>query len=199
MQVVSCARLFKRSWVDMAEALVRVRSQDLHHAWGYETLHGYALEELNIKRSTVDKLTGSYHAMERHVPHALEWDGVAKQMPSMEAVDYFARAVDPKPRKEGEPVPDPPDEEVVDELKSAIFEDLASPASVRRKFGEVLHPKTDDQRRRELLGRVRSTANRLESLVTHVDDLPEERVHELTECLASLRADLDGFLDSENP
>ena len=81
MKVVSVARVFKRSWVDMAESLVEVRKRRLFERWGYETLHGFALEELNIKRSTVEKLTGSYAALETHVPHVLQWDGVAQQVP----------------------------------------------------------------------------------------------------------------------
>ena len=193
MQVVSAARAFKRSWVDMAEVLVQVRSRGLHHQWGYETLHGYALEELNIKRSTVDKLTGSYHAMERHVPHALEWDGVAHAMPALDAVDYFRQAVDPKPRRDGDPVPDPPSDEVVDELKTAIFEDLVSAPSARRRFNEVLKPKSDDELRAQLLGRVRSTALRLEGLVTAVDELSADRVQQVAECMEELRADLEAL------
>lgn len=191
MQVVARARAFKRSWVDMAEALVRVRTEGLYQKWGFETLHGYALEELNIKRSTVDKLTTSFSAMERHAPHVLEWDGVAQELPTMEAVDYFARAVDPRPRREGDPVPDPPGDEVVAELKTAIFEDLAGAPALRRRFHEVLHPKSDDEQRRELFGRVRSTADRLESLVTHLPELDEDRVGEVARCMEELRADLD--------
>jgi len=198
MQVISCARAFKRSWVDMAEALVKVRSGDLYQQWGFETLHGYALEELNIKRSTAEKLTGSYHAMERHVPHVLEWDGVGQQIPTMDAVEYFARAIDPKPKKSGDPVPDPPSVEVVDDLKQAIFEDLTSAPALRRRFNDVLRPKSEEQQRQDILGRVRSTASRLESLVTHLDELDSDRVDEVTRCMAELRDDLDA-LTGENP
>lgn len=193
MNVVSQARAFKRSWVDMAEALVQVRSRRLHEKWGYETLHGYALEELNIKRTTCDKLTGSYQAIERYAPHVLDWDGVAKQVPEMEAVDYFARAVDPRPKRDGEPPPEPPEPAVVDELKQALFEDQASAPSLRRRFGEVLNPRSDDEHRRMLLQRVRSSARRLEGLVTQVDGLTEDRVEQVTSCMEELRADLDAL------
>lgn len=193
MQVVTRARSFKRSWVDMAELLVQVRKRGLHEAWGYETIQGYALEELNIKRTTCDKLTGSFSALERHVPHVLTWDGVAQEMPAMESVDYFARAVDPRPKKEGDPTPEPPDGEVVEELKQAIFEDLAGAPALRRRFGAVLNPKDEAQERKELLGRVRSNARRLESLVTHIDGLSEERVEGVTQCLEQLRVDLDAL------
>ena len=195
MQVVAQARVFKRSWVDMAEALSAVRQRGLHRRWGYDTLHGYALEELNIKPATCDKLTLSYSAMERHVPHVLTWDGVAQQIPEMAAVDYFAKAVDPRPKREGEPVPDPPEQDVVDQLKAAIFEDQVSPPSLRRRFNPILNPKDDADRRRERLQKVRSGARRLEALVTEVEELSEERVEEVTHCLEELRAEIDQLVE----
>lgn len=197
MQVVSRARVFKRSWVDMAEALVTVRTRHLHERWGYETLHGYALEELNIKRSTCEKLTGSYHALERHVPHVLQWDGVAQQVPEMEAVDYFARAVEPRAARAGEEPPDPPSSDVVEELKQAIFEDQVSTPSLRRRFNPMLHPKDEGDQRRDLLNKVRSNARRLEALVTEVDGLDEDRVVRVTSCLEELRRDIDALEGSE--
>lgn len=195
MEVVTKARSFKRSWVDMAESLVEVRSRGYFERWGYETLHGYALEELNIKRSTVDKLTGSYHALEQHVPHVLSWDGVAQSMPDMEAVEYFAKAVEPREDAEGEPSAGPP-REVIDELKQAIFEDQINPSSLRRRFNPMLHPKAEVDPKKELLARVKAQARRLEELLGGVEGLTEERLEHVTRALAELRADIDR-LDGE--
>lgn len=193
LQVVARARAFKRSWVDMAEGLTTVRKRGLHSRWGYETLHGYALEELNIKRSTVEKLTGSYSALEEHVPHVLQWDGVAQNMPEMEAVDYFRRAVDPPPAREGEDAKSPPDDDVIEELKQAIFEDQVSAPSARRRFNSVLNPKDEGDERRELLDKVRANTRRLEGLIAAVEGLAEDRVDQVTTCLEELRADLDAL------
>ncbi|MGE3634824.1 MAG: hypothetical protein AB7P00_33295 [Sandaracinaceae bacterium] len=190
MQVVSRARAFKRSWVDMAEALVEVRNRVLHRSWGYETLHGYAQEELNIKRSTCEKLTGSYHAIERHAPHVLGWDGVAQPMPEMDTVDFFARSVEPKPRRDGE-IPDKPAPEVVADLRRALFEDNATIPTLRKRLNEGKPPKDDDEARRALIERVRASARKLEELVVHVDGLSEERVEQVTSCMEELRSDLD--------
>lgn len=196
MQVIAQARAFKRSWVDMAEALVEVRNRNYFRRWGYETLHGYALEELNIKRSTVDKLTGSYHALEQHAPHVLQWDGVAQSMPEMEAVEYFAKAVEPRPTADGEP-PERPPREVIDELKQAIFEDQLNPSSLRRRFNPILHPKPESDAKKELLARVRTQARRLEELLEGIDGLSEERIAQVTNALAELRAELDALEGSE--
>ncbi len=193
MDVVSRARAFKRSWVDMAEALCEVQSRSHYRRWGYETLHGYALEELNIKRGTVEKLTGSYHALERHVPHVLSWDGVAQSMPEMEAVEFFAKAVDPPARRSGEPPPAAPPRSVVEELKQAIFQDQVSPPSLRRRFNPILNPKEESDSRRELLARVRASARRLEEMVTVLDGLSETRVEQVVSVLEELRQDLDSL------
>lgn len=195
MEVVAKARSFKRSWVDMAESLVEVRTRGYFQKWGYETLHGYALEELNIKRGTVDKLTGSYQALEQHVPHVLQWDGVAQSMPDMDAVEYFAKAVEPRRDEDGEPAEGPP-REVIDELKQAIFEDQINPSSLRRRFNPMLNPRPEVDPKRELLARVKAQAKRLEELLGGVEGLTEERVEQVTSALEELRADLDQ-LDAE--
>lgn len=183
MDVVAKARVFKRSWVDMAEALVEVRNREYHTKWGYETLHDYAQEELRIKRATVDKLTGSYYALETHVPHVLSWDGVAQAMPEMEAVDYFAKAVDAEEK---------PPRDVMNELKQAIFEDQLSTPLLRRKFNPVLHPK-EEETKKEIVQRVRASARRLEELITTLDGLSEQRVEQVTSALEDLRHDLDAL------
>ncbi len=190
MEVVAKARSFKRSWVDMAESLVEVRTRGYFQKWGYETLHGYALEELNIKRGTVDKLTGSYQALEQHVPHVLQWDGVAQSMPDMDAVEYFAKAVEPRRDEDGEPAEGPP-REVIDELKQAIFEDQINPSSLRRRFNPMLNPRPEVDPKKELLARVKAQAKRLEELLGGVEGLTEERVEQVTSALEELRADLD--------
>ncbi len=192
MEVVTKARAFKRSWVDMAEALVEVRNRGYYQRWGYETLHGYALEELNIKRSTVDKLTGSYAALEQHVPHVLQWDGVAQSMPDMEAVEYFAKAVDPPAPRNGV-APPPPPRELLDELKQAIFEDQVNASSLRRRFNPALNPKPEGDPKKELLARVRQSVRRLEEMLVSVDGLSEERVEHVTSALEELRRDLDAL------
>jgi polyhydroxyalkanoate synthesis regulator phasin len=192
MHCVTCARAFKRSWVEMAEALVEVRNKDLHHRWGYDSLFGYAQEELNIKKATVEKLTGSYYALETHAPHVLQWDGVAQPLPEYEIVDYFAKAVDPPANKKGER-PDAPSSEVVDDLKRAIFEEQVSGPALKRRFNPILHPKDDDDERRARVQRAKSSARALEGLIADIDGLSKKRVSEVTEALEELRKDLEAL------
>lgn len=190
MDLVARARVFKRSWVEMAEGLSQVRSERLFEAWGYESVHTYALEELHIKKTTVDKLTNSFTAIESYAPQVLQWDGVAQQVPSYEAVDYFAKAVGVNAH--GEEIPDRP-EELVEEMKQAVFEDRLAPGALKRRFAPVLYPKSDDEEKVALLRKVRASARRLEGLLQDIEGLAEERVEEVTEALESLRGDLDAL------
>jgi hypothetical protein len=193
MEAVTRARAFKRSWVDMAEALVEVRKHAWFERWGYETLQGYALEELNIKRGTVDKLTGSYVALEQHVPHVLQWDGVAQSMPDMDAVEYFARAVEPPVTADGERAHEPASADVVEQLKQAIFEDHLSSPSLRRRFNPLLSPKPEVDPQREQLGRLRASAQRLEGMLADVEGLSADTVEQVSAALAELRRELDAL------
>lgn len=191
MKVLACARVFKRSWIDMAALLVEVRNRGLHRRWGFETLEGYALEELNIKRPTCEKLTGSYAALESHAPQVLAWDGVAQSVPEIDAVDYFARSVSPRPKRAGDAPPPSPPPEVVEEMKLATFEELANPASLKRRFNPVLSPKDEADERLELLRKLKASAKRLESLLSEVEGLDAGRVEEVTRCMEALRQDIE--------
>lgn len=196
MKALACARVFKRSWIDMAALLVLVRSRGLHRRWGFESLEGYALEELNIKRPTCEKLTGSYNALENHAPQVLSWDGVAQTVPEMDAVDYFARVVDPRPKHAGDPAPPAPPPNVIDELKHATFQDLANPAALKRRFNPVLNPRDDDDERREMLRKLKASATRLETLLSEVDGLDASRVQQVTQCMEALRQDIEKLEDA---
>ena len=62
LELVRRARNFKRSWVEMAEALTRVRAAQVYLEWGYPDFETYCHSELMLTKGTVDKLTGSYAA-----------------------------------------------------------------------------------------------------------------------------------------
>lgn len=74
LDVVRRLQRFKRSWIELAEALVKVRA-------------------------TVDKLTASYSTVQRHAPEVLGRDGAARAVPHVEAVEYFSRALEKRVRR----------------------------------------------------------------------------------------------------
>ncbi len=129
VEVIRRARRFKRSWLEMAEALSTLRINKSYEGWGFADLYAYCAEELLLKRPTVDKLTGSYHTVKRHAPELLKEDDDAR-LPSFDAVDYFARAVGER----GRPRTTPPPAEVVEQLERAVFDEARPVASIKKEF-----------------------------------------------------------------
>ncbi len=192
LDLVKRAQRFKRSWVELAEALARVRASQAYLAWGYGDLHEYCSRELAIKTATVDKLLLSLSTVERHAPEVLARDGVARDIPSIDAVDYFNRALG----SEDKPGPfrrlDAPDE-LVQQLRSAVFDEGNSVRELRERFDPVLRPKPEQSEKLELLRKTRSAAAKLQSLLPEVDGLTEARVGRVLAALEALLRDLDAL------
>ena len=187
LELVRRARIFKRSWVEMASALTQVRRTQAYRQWGYDDFHRYCQLELLLTASTVDKLTGSYATVREHAPHVLERDGIDQPVPSMDAVRYFAKAIEHE-------VPEPADSESIEQLRHAVFDENKPMAVLRKTFNPVFFPKTEGETKVETLEKVRGTVRRLEGLLerarTEEVGLDELKVERLLKALASLRDDL---------
>lgn len=194
LDLVRRARNFKRTWVDMAEALVRVRSRGTYKDWGFGDFHSYCEVELQLKRATVDKLTGSYSALERHAPRVLDRDGLAQSIPAMDCVDYFARALAdrdaaPQPQRSQRAAPPPP--EVVEDLRKAVFDENLPVAQLRKRFDPILKPKTDDEARLEQLHKTSAAVRKLVGLLEAADFVADDRRKQMLADLEELAAELD--------
>ncbi|MDH3728524.1 MAG: hypothetical protein OER77_13425 [Myxococcales bacterium] len=194
VQVVRRAREFKRSWVMMAEALVEVRNREAYVKWGYDDFYGYCSLELQIKRATADKLTGSYVALKRHAPAILKRDGLTERIPTCDAVDYFAKALQRGDRADALE-PRAVDEDVVDELRHAVFEEGAPVTELRKRFDPVFRPKPEGAEQIEEIRRAMATARRLERLIEEIDGLHRPTVRATLDSLEALREDLTDLLE----
>ncbi len=177
--VVRRTRRFKSSWLELAEALVRVRREGLWRGWGYDDFGLYATRELSLRTETVEKLTGSYLFLQAKAPAVLARDGIAEKIPSYQSVDFLRRAEE----QEGAP----PD--VVTELRRRVVDEPASHATLVRSFRSAVFPEEDAERDQKAL---EAAAARLEGLLegTHAID-PELRA-EARELLGRLLAALRG-------
>lgn len=192
LELVRRARNFKRSWVEMAEALTRVRAAQVHLEWGYPDFESYCHQELMLTKGTVEKLTGSYAVVREHAPQVLDRDGLAQPIPTVDAVEYFAKAL-----RGNEPANDdraPPNDAVVRELREAVFDDPKPVAVLRKTFDPLFFPKPDGFERVENLEKTRAAVRRLEGLLQAADGLDEGRLRALLPLLAELRAELDAVL-----
>ena len=205
LEVVRRTQRFKRSWIELAEALIKVRAGRAYERWGYDDFHAYCAQELTLKKATVDKLTVSYSTVQRHAPEVLEWDGVARTIPTVEAIDYFSRAIgdgpandpsadeEPAPSRRAPPRPHAP--EVLTELKNAVFDEGQPVAELRKRFDPVLNPRPKGADKLDLLNKASAAARKLAELLPDLDGLPEKRVRKLEEELGALRDDIEALAE----
>lgn len=199
VDIVRRAERFKRSWVELAEGLYKLRKQRKYEQWGYSELHEYCLKELHIKAATIDKLMISYGTLRDHAPDVLKRDGVARDIPSLEAVDYFSRALPPQESEDGEVtsmrrrLDAPPS--VLDELRSAVFDEARSVGELRKRFDPILRPKPEGSDEVEALRKLKVVAERLAAGVQSTPGLTEKRVARVVAMVEALVRDLDELIE----
>lgn len=167
LDAVNRARMLKSSWLKAAELLIKIRDRATYVEWGYEDLYSYCAMELQIDRRTCDKLTGAMQAIERHAPDLLEPGAAPTNIPTLDAVDYFARAMRGEPKADGTPYKEPTPE-VIEELKQATFKEGRPARSMARQFGPLLHPVGNEQ---EELQRIMKAQKALRQLSKHMGDI----------------------------
>lgn len=193
IHVVRRAREFKRSWLKMAEALVEVRNRESYLEWGYQDFYSYCALELQIKQATADKLTGSFVALKRHAPSVLKRDGLTERIPTCDAVDYFAKAL--QKQQANDSLESVVDRGVVDELRHAVFEEGAPVSDLRKRFNPVLHPKPEGAEEIEAVRRAGAAIRRLERMIEDIDGLRRPTVRTTLDALQVLREELTVLLE----
>jgi hypothetical protein len=193
LDVLRCTQRFKRSWVELAEVLVTVRREKSYEEWGYDDFHTYCSQELHLRKATVDKLTISFSTLKRLAPQVLAWDGVEKEVPSLQAVDYFGKAVqaaNAPPTEQARPKAAQP-REVIKDLRQAVFEEGQSVAELRKRFDPILRPKPKGADELEVIHKALSATRKLADLLPEIEGLTEKRVTTVEKALGTLRQDLE--------
>jgi len=156
------ARNFKRSWIELAEALTSVRDRESFANWGFDTFEMYCLKELHLKSATVHKLTGTYSFLQTAAPKVIERsrrDDPRQLVPSLKAVDFVARATERGAA----------DETTLSEIRRAAFDEGAEAPMLSRRYREVAFPVSDAERGDRLRSQLVSTARRLANLIAEPD------------------------------
>lgn len=213
IEAVRRAQSFRRSWIDLAETLCRIRNQSQYEKWGFADFYEYCQEELTLKRGTVDKLTISYSTLERHAPQVLDRDGVASTIPSYEAIDYFQKTVgefdEPTPRRaandgDGEEelviprrgrVPLPASPELRREFEQAVFDEGQPVGELRKRFDAHFFPRPSGADELDNIRKASATARKLAALLVEIAGLPEKQVRRVEAELGKLREALDDLLE----
>jgi hypothetical protein len=199
LDAVRKAQNFRRSWLDLAKTLSSIRKKRGYERWGYSDFYAYCNEELTLKKGTVDKLTISYHTIEKHAPQVLSWDGVAKTIPSYEAIDYYSRALGtPKNAPELDDADAPPANAPprpmtprLEALNNAVFDEGQPVAELRKTFDPVFFPKPKGFEDLASINKATAAAKKLADLLPDIPGLEEVRVRKLEAELGKLRVALD--------
>ncbi len=181
------ARAFKRTWLELAEALARVQAQAAFENWGYPDFDAYCRKELHLRASTVAKLLGSYRFLESSAPRVIERarnaapSELTAPIPTLPAVEFVQKA-----HERGAA-----DRETLDTITREAFDEGLDAPLLARKFKDVAFPETDRDRREKLRAAIAQSARRLTTLLAE-DGSPvpkklaisvEEKIGELLEAI----------------
>jgi len=178
------ARAFKRTWLELAEALSGCTEKRLWEKWGFSDFDAYCRKELHLRGSTVAKLLGSYRFLETSAPRVIErarTDHYEAPIPSLATVDFVQRATEKGAA----------DEATLESIRRVAFDEGAEAPVLKSKFGELAFPQTPRDRKEKQRAQIAAAARRLSSLIAE-DGAPipkqlairvEEMVGELLESI----------------
>jgi len=155
------ARAFKRTWLELAQALTRVSTERQWEGWGYPDFDAYCRKELHLRGSTVAKLLGSYRFLETSAPRVIERartdapSELVSPIPSLGAVEFVQRATE---RAAADP-------ETLETIQRVAFDEGVDAPLLSRRFKDVAFPETERDKREKLRAVLAQTARRLASLV----------------------------------
>lgn len=195
LEALRCTQRFKRSWVELAQLLVELRRDRAYEAWGYDDFHRYCNDELHLRRATVDKLTASFSTLERFAPAVLKWDGVEREVPTVQAVDYFKRAVDAANKQRPDLETSPPPRELIKDLRRAVFDEGQPVAELRRRFDPILRPKPEAAQQLATINRALGMSKRLAETVAEVEAIDPSHVQAFEQALGAFRQELERAAD----
>lgn len=91
-EVLTSARRFKSTWVELGRLLVQVRDDGSFEGWGFSSFEAYCLKELHIRKATALKLTRGFSFLDSHEPELVRAPEAAQRAPAFEVVEVLAEA-----------------------------------------------------------------------------------------------------------
>lgn len=184
--VLSSAKNFKSSWVDLGRLLKQVRGSRLYSDWGYDSFEDYCSREIRIRRQTADKLTMAFHYLEKKQPTLME--DKLRPLPDYRSIDLLQQAeADTNFTSEQQ-----------QELEQAVFEGKISHPTIAKRFREMaMDHATMEQRQLSEYKSALSAARRLQSALGFLPDEFEGRQLDLAPLISSLEQAVE-LLDTEH-
>jgi hypothetical protein len=183
VEILARARAFKRSWIELAEALAHVVERASWNRWGFESFDAYCRSELHVTPATASKLLGSFRFLSSSAPRVIARtrEEPAAPVPTLAAVDFVARATERGAADRG----------VLSEIRRAAFDEGVDAPSLSRRYREVAFPVSEAESGERLRKQIAACARRLAQLVAEagapvphrVAAAVEEAVGQLLEAL----------------
>jgi hypothetical protein len=160
------ARAFKRTWLELADALTKVQGTNAWQNWGYPDFDSYCRKELHLRGATVAKLLGSYRFLETSAPRVIERARAASTsavddevfdspIPSMPVVEFVQKAT---ARGAADP-------ETLQTIQRVAFEEGADAGLLAKQFKSIAFPETEADKREKLRSNIAQTARKLSSMI----------------------------------
>lgn len=155
------ARAFKRTWIELADALTKVQAKQSWEAWGYPDFDTYCRKELHLRGATVQKLLGSYRFLETSAPRVIERmrdvpaEDMSSPIVSLPAVEFVQKAIDRGAA----------DAETIETIKRVAFEEGVDAPLLAKQFKAIAFPETERERREKLRANIAQAARKLSSLI----------------------------------
>lgn len=183
VEVLSRARAFKRSWIELAEVLARVYERSSWQRWGFDDFDAYCKGELHLTPATAAKLLGSFRFLRASAPRVIAraHEEPTAPVPSLSAVDFVARATERGAA----------DKKVLGEIRRAAFDEGQEAPALARRFREVAFPVSESESADRQRKQITSCARRLAQLIAEegspvpkrIATAVEEAVGQLLEAL----------------
>jgi len=175
-EMIKTARMFKSSWLELAESLSRIRRAATWKRWNFESFEQYTKLELHLRAETVEKLTGSFAFLQKRAPEVLARDGISSPIPSYQAVDFLRRAEESE-----DATPD-----VVQALTRKVLADAAPLSAVSREYKDVVFPISETDRAERDAATLKAAAARLRDLLPETKAVPKKLANETAAALERL-------------
>lgn len=169
-RVLSTARQFKSSWVELGEQLMKVKNDGEFQGWGYESFDDYCSREIRIRKETARKLTLAYRYLEQEEPELISAERRLQPLPDYRAIDLLRQAREEQQFSEDEYA----------QLRESIIENERSLPTVQKQFREVAHMRNPPEI--DPLKQIRSaltTARRLNDQLEELEGFPPDHLKEL--------------------
>lgn len=180
------SRRFKTTWIELGEALSRVKKTESWKRWGYESFEVYAKNELKLRGDTVEKLTGSFMFLHKRAPEVLKRDPIETTLPSYMAIDYLRRIEEKAEADDSIP------KQAVEEVRHKILDEGQPMAKVAKLYKDTLFPTTEHQKKEAAKKDIKKVATKLRDLLAETDAIPSKIVSSVDTALDELLSELGG-------